>query len=414
MTPLSLRPRSIDHVQAKASEAETNLVATASSPDWGRLIRERHPRDWLGSGGHVVHSVDIFSSVGGLTLGAGIAAASRGLTLRSRAAVDLDGPALDRHRANLGTEHLVHGSASLVVDSLVHGRGEGATFAYEPAIINDELASLTGKIDLLLAGPPCQGHSNLNNHTRRDDPRNDLYLLAPAIAVGLKAPMVVIENVPEVTSAKSDVVRTAMSLLRGAGYHVTAGVIKATDLGWPQTRRRYFVVASRVAEPVPLADIVGAFRAPTRGVSWLLEDLLDHPTEGFMDEIPRLTEENRRRIDYLFREDLFNLPNDERPECHKSGTSYGATYGRMRWDEPAPTLTTGFSTPGRGRFIHPLRPRVLTPREAARIQGFPDWFSFGDASAPPSRKQLTQWIGNAVPSPLGWAAALSCLLPTAH
>jgi DNA (cytosine-5)-methyltransferase 1 len=396
----------------KAGAAESDLVATAAHPDWGQLIRERHPQGWPGGGGQVLNSVDVFSSVGGLTLGAGIAAASRGLSLRSRAAVDLDGPALEVHQANLGTEHLVRGSASLVVDSVVHGRGEGATFAYEPVLIDEVLASLAGEVDLLLAGPPCQGHSNLNNHTRRDDPRNDLYLLAPAIAVGLRAPMVVIENVPEVTSAKSDVVRTAISLLRGAGYHVVAGVIKATDLGWPQTRRRYFIVASRLTEPVPLADVVGALRAPARGVSWLLEDLLDHPAEGFMDAVPQLTEENRRRIDFLFRENLFNLPNDERPECHRSGTSYGATYGRMRWDEPAPTLTTGFSTPGRGRFIHPLRPRVLTPREAARIQGFPDWFSFGDAAAPPSRKQLTQWIGNAVPSPLGWAAVLSCLLPT--
>jgi DNA (cytosine-5)-methyltransferase 1 len=82
----------------------------------------------------------------------------------------------------------------------------------------------------------------------------------------------------------------------------------------------------------------------------------------------------------------------------------------MKWDEPAPTITGGFQTPGRGRFIHPKRKRVLTPHEASRIQGFPDWFDFISPLAEgPTRTMLGKWIGDAVPSILGAAAVLSAI-----
>ena len=82
----------------------------------------------------------------------------------------------------------------------------------------------------------------------------------------------------------------------------------------------------------------------------------------------------------------------------------------MSWDKPAPTITTGFLTPGRGRFIHPLKPRVLTPHEAARVQGFPDWFDFCTPIGKSlSRTNLTKWVGDAVPSVLGAAAVIAAL-----
>ena len=93
--------------------------------------------------------------------------------------------------------------------------------------------------------------------------------------------------------------------------------------------------------------------------------------------------------------------------------SYTSVYGRMRPNEPAPTITTGFTTPGRGRFVHPTNRRTLTPREAAVIQGFPLTYRFvTESGSPPSRSQLAKWIGDAVPMPLGYAAALSALTAT--
>ena len=125
-----------------------------------------------------------------------------------------------------------------------------------------------------------------------------------------------------------------------------------------------------------------------------------------------LTEANRDRIRWLFDNDEHDLALGQRPECHQDGTSYGAVYGRMHADRPAPTITTGYMTPGRGRFVHPTEHRTLTPAEAARLQGFPDDYCFRPAPGRlPSRSQLTKWIGDAVAAPLGYAAALSALAP---
>jgi DNA (cytosine-5)-methyltransferase 1 len=130
-----------------------------------------------------------------------------------------------------------------------------------------------------------------------------------------------------------------------------------------------------------------------------------------MDDVPEMSEANRKRVDWLFDHDAFDLPNHQRPDCHKDGHTYPSVYGRMYWNQPASTITGGFLTPGRGRYVHPKRRRVLTPHEAARIQGFPDWFSFRPIDRDPTRAELTKWIGDAVPPILGYAIALSLLVP---
>jgi len=117
-------------------------------------------------------------------------------------------------------------------------------------------------------------------------------------------------------------------------------------------------------------------------------------------------------VNFLIDNDLHDLPNEERPDCHKEGTTYKSVYGRMRADQPAPTLTAGFLSPGRGRFTHPTEPRSLTLREAARLQGFPADYDFrANSFEDPARTDVARWIGNAVPMPLGYAACLAALLP---
>ena len=101
-----------------------------------------------------------------------------------------------------------------------------------------------------------------------------------------------------------------------------------------------------------------------------------------------------------------------RPDCHKNGHTYGSVYGRLRMDRPAGTITGGFMTMGRGRFVHPTQKRTLTPHEAARIQGFPDWYRFTDVTGRDlSRRLYEKLIGNAVPPAMGeppirWALGL--------
>ena len=104
------------------------------------------------------------------------------------------------------------------------------------------------------------------------------------------------------------------------------------------------------------------------------------------------------RMQWLLANDEHDLPNHLRPRCHQDGHTYKSMYGRLRWEEPAQTITSGFSSIGQGRYMHPERLRALTAHEAARIQGFPDYFDF---SAAVTRRALTTMIGNAVPPELG-------------
>lgn len=359
-----------------------------------------------------LRTVDLFCGPGGLALGLQLLADEMGIDVVSAAAVDQDDAALRVYAANHHARRRVSRSVSTLIDYQVDGKGDRANFVYEPELLEDDWQDLPGNVDVVLAGPPCQGHSNLNNRTRRSDRRNELYLSVPAMAMALQAPIVIIENVPAVVHDSQQVVGTTARLLQDAGYHLSTGVLSASDLGWPQSRQRFFLVARRGVRPLDIKACGAALRSEPRPVMWALADLVEQPFDDRMHLRTELTTENQRRIDFLFDHDLHDLPLSERPECHRDGTTYNSVYGRMYPDRPAPTITTGFLTPGRGRYIHPTQRRVLTPREAARLQGFPDDYEFHvDPTEPATKQQLGKWIGDAVPLPLGHAAALAALGP---
>jgi len=360
-----------------------------------------------------LRAVDLFCGVGGLGLGAALAVHSHGRKLRVRRAVDTDATALEVYRRNLRPDRVVNGSVAGAIDYQLRTRGPRVRLAYPPEIVDGALRGAEGA-DLLLAGPPCQGHSNLNNHSRRDDPRNDLFVAAAVVGIALSSRAMVIENVLTVRNARERVVDVSRRLLEEAGYRVAESVLFADQLGWPQSRARFFMVAvhqdsefSEGATDEAFDAFVGSgpfAGAAPRPVPWAIDDLADLDGRGPFDTAPEPNRANRRRMEYLFDNGLFDLPDAERPDCHKNGTSYTSVYGRMHPDRPAQTITTGIGSPGQGRFIHPTRRRLITPHEAARIQGFPDWFSFSPEDREPSRKELAKWIGDAVPPFLAFAA----------
>lgn len=357
----------------------------------------------------VVRGLDLFCGPGGLALGFSQACSELGFDFVSEAAIDDDPGAVDVYATNHGTKRRISASVRSLIDFQVRGIGEKAKFLYEPEIVDEVAAELVGEIDVVLAGPPCQGHSNLNNHTRRSDRRNELYLTVPAFAVATGAPMVVIENVPAVIHDRQKVVSTTKALLEAEGYNVVLGRAFANRLGWPQTRQRFFLLARRDASPADIEQVGAALEHENRALWWAIGDLADEPVDGRLVVEAEYSDENRRRIDWLFDNDEYDLPFSERPECHQDGTTYSAVYGRLHAEQPAPTITTGFMTPGRGRYIHPTRRRTLTPHEAARLQGFPDGYDFHPHQRPSSKAQLAKWIGDAVPMPLGFVAGLSVL-----
>ena len=401
-----MRLGDLDHETVVADLADEGLAAEAAW--WQSLLRGEHPL----SAEHPspIRIVDAFCGPGGLALGVKSAIEALGRTAEFAAIVDTDVTALEIHRHNLGARRHIAASAASLVDFHVLDVGNAATFGYEPEVVHGELLK-AGRVDMFIAGPPCQGHSNLNNHTRRADPRNDLYITSVALGVALGAKMIVIENVPTVQNSHSDVVATAGGLLTSSGYGTSMAVLKADELGAAQRRTRHFLIGvrNRNLDTDYLAKASSRLSAPAMPVSWAIGDLLDIQSSRFIDTVPTLTPVNLDRIDYLFNNNLFDLPDDQRPDCHKNGTTYTAVYGRMHWDRPAQTITTGFGTPGQGRYIHPLRRRVITPHEAARLQGFPDWFDFEPPQLAVRRKYLSKWIGDAVHPALGYAVGLSVL-----
>ena len=358
-----------------------------------------------------LRSADLFCGPGGLANGVRQLAAEMGRDLVPELIVDQDEEAAQVYAANHGARLLEHRSVASLLDFTLKRTGGDASFVYPPEILDDRIGEAVEGIDVVLAGPPCQGHSNLNNHTRREDPRNALYLTAPAFAVAARARICIIENVPTVLHDSERVVETAERLFRSEGYEVVSAVLNAADFGWPQTRRRHFLVARRDAAPIPFDHVVDVLaESEPRSLWWAIRDLEDTVSDEPLEALSNLSEENQSRIDWLFDHEAHDLDLPERPRSHRGGTTYMSVYGRLYRDRPAPTITTGFMTPGRGRFVHPTRRRALTPREAARLQGFPDSYRFVvDSTNPPGRNKLAKWIGDAVPMPLGYAAAMAAL-----
>jgi DNA (cytosine-5)-methyltransferase 1 len=336
-----------------------------------------------------IRVVDLFAGCGGLTLGAAEAARRLGLGVEVRLAVDKDETAIKVFGANFRAAQ----TQCVDVEELFDGcLGDGVPTDTEAGVKDS-----VGPVDILLGGPPCQGHSDLNNHTRRADPRNALYSRMARAAEVFKPTLVMVENVPTVTHDVSKVVDATVERLRACGYVVAEGVIDISRLGAPQRRRRHVVLASRDRR-VDVDAIVGEIGPRCshhpRSVRWAIGDLVIASANGIYDSASVPSEANQERIAWLFDKGEFDLPNRLRPACHQSDHSYTAMYGRLKWTEPAQTLTTGFGSMGQGRYVHPSQRRTITPHEAARLQMLPDFWDFSSVT---KRGQLARLIGNAVP-----------------
>jgi len=346
---------------------------------------------------------DLFSGCGGMTLGAIEAARSLGYDVEVVLAMELDEPIRKIYDANFSST--IATLRADVADRFDGALGKPLTFREK------KTRREVGTIDLLLGGPPCQGHSNLNNHTRRRDPKNALYLRVLRAVEVLEPRAVIIENVPDVRHATNRAVSRSINKLRALGYEVADPVVSAAQLGVPQLRTRHAIVAAKNVEALSAAKLETRSTTKARTLRWAIGDLENEESEDLFRSASKLSEDNAERARYLHDNGEFDLPNRLRPECHrdKPNHRYKSMYGRLHWDQPAQTITTGFGSPGQGRYLHPSRLRTLTPHEAARIQFFPDWFDFSSAK---HRRVLADSIGNAVPPKLAFALVRLALLAT--
>lgn len=371
-------------------ETESRSRRDVDDADLALLKLRHHPASDLEFTGHPIRAVDLFSGCGGMTVGAELGALETGHAFESVLSMDLDEAALEIHHRNFPDGE---------VDARpVEARFDGALddpLTFRERKTRKEFAD----IDLLMGGPPCQGHSNLNNHTRRKDPRNALYARMARAARVLRPSVVVIENVASVIHDRGGVVDATVKALVRQKYRVGQVVVPMVRVGVPQLRKRHVLIATRLDDLDPHSLLhelaTNAFFDPPRELGWAIGDLSRRRGKTVFDTASTPSPENQRRMDYLFEHDLDQLPNPERPPCHQDGNhSYYSIYGRMKWDSPAQTITTGFGSMGQGCYVHPRHARTITPHEAARIQTFPDYFDFGKDTR---RTVLAKVIGNAVP-----------------
>lgn len=320
----------------------------------------------------------------------------------------------------------------------------------------------SGRVDILLGGPPCQGYSIANiNHGDPKDPRNSLFMEFLRVARVLSPKVVVMENVPNIVNAKTKngefVIGIIKDELTKLGYEVRSSILSATDYGVPQIRRRLVVIASKEHlsqfYPTPEYTVTNdtapsLFSILKKGPTlWdAISDLPDIDARGGQPvmeyTIPPQNEyqtmmrqgsdkvynhtamkHSKRMVERMahirWGESSADVPKEMMPHKRSgngilSESSYDQNNRRMFPYKPCHTIAASFYA----NFVHPFKNRAFTPREGARIQSFPDWYVFKGRATTPSRKLLERegrlddlhlcqynQIGNAVPPLMAKAIA---------
>lgn len=346
--------------------------------------QKRKKSDWTRS----IAAVDLFCGAGGLTHGlvdAGVPVV---------AGVDFDEACRHPYEAN----------------------HEGIAFYLQDVakLEASEVAKWFGNAPIrVLAGcAPCQPFSSYSQ--RYETVGTDRWLLLNhfgRLVEELRPDVVAMENVPTIT--RHAVFDDFVATLEGQGYDVWYDVIDCVEYNLPQSRRRTVLLASLHGEI--------ELRAPDESDPTTVEEVLKglpvlrHGGKNEDDPLhaaSRLSELNLERIKASKPGGSWrDWPKHLVADCHRrnTGKKYPSVYGRMKCNEPAPTLTTQFYGFGSGRFGHPSQDRGLSLREGAILQGFPHDYSFVPEGAPIQFKVLGRLIGNAVPVELGRAIGESII-----
>ena len=331
--------------------------------------------------------VEVFCGVGGL---------SHGFVLEGfkvRAGVDVDPACRYPFEHNNFAFFLEHDVAELSSET-VSGLFEGA------------------ERKILVGCTPCQPFSTYSHYRANEKWR--LLREFGRLVREVKPDIVSMENVPRLTTFRNgELFADFFSVLADTGYeHVWYDIVDCADFGVPQTRRRLVVLASRIG-PIRL-------RWPTHSPDCAsVRDAIGNlPPIGAGEQdaadplhrASRLSPTNLARIrasspGMSWRE----WDPDLVAACHRkpSGRWYGSVYGRMSWDELAPTITTQCTGFGNGRFGHPEQDRAISLREAALLQTFPARYEFFESGKPWHIGTAARLIGNAVPVSLARAIARS-------
>ncbi len=271
---------------------------------------------------------------------------------------------------------------------------------YSPVALERELKIKKRDDNMIfVACAPCQFWTNIQTNKNKSKETKNLILDFKRFVKYFEPGFVVMENVPGVSSKTP--IKKFIDTLKTFKYHVNSSIIDMSLYGIPQNRKRFTLLASRISKisfPKPkqkrltVRDILGKengfpqIEAGTKDITHFL-----HSTSSLSEKnIQRLkmTEKNGGDRSVWMSRRKFQL------SCYSKGKDiFYDTYGRMWWDQPAPTITTKFISISNGRFAHPEEDRGLSLREGATLQTFPKKYRFVEEKITLTAKM----IGNAVP-----------------
>ena len=331
-----------------------------------------------------IEVVDLFCGTGGLSYGM----KSRGLHILS--GYDIDSTCRFAYETN--------NAAKFHYKDIREVKGEDVKRLYSRKSIR------------VLAGcAPCQPFSSYAHTNKKKDPNKyDLLYEFGRLVKEVRPDIVTMENVPSIlTFSLKPVFPDFVKTLREEGYNVKYQVVFCPDYGIPQTRKRLVLLASRLGS----ISLIEKTNTPEnyKTVGDVIRDLEPITAGGMSSTDPlhrcrSLTDVNLLRIQNTpYGGSWKDWPEELVLECHRkeSGKSFGSVYGRMKWEEPSPTITTECTGIGNGRFGHPEQDRAISIREAALLQTFPITYRFFEKESEVSLKNASRYIGNAVPPRLG-------------
>jgi DNA (cytosine-5)-methyltransferase 1 len=342
--------------------------------------------------------IDLFAGAGGMSLGF---SQEFGHTFKHVWANDYNKAAAETYRANFGK--CIQGDIVTLLENP------------ETKIPN---------ADVVIGGPPCQGFSLLNKN-KHADPRKQLWRPFFEVVLRSGAEVFVMENVPQLKGSPE--FEAIVAEAEEHGFEIASGILSASDYGVPQRRHRVFIIGCTFADPKlvfppkrthynekngttpTLFKLNGDYvdnPKPWRTVKDAIADLPNPEGTEIRPNIPILdlhfgrtpTPLSLKRYKTIPKQGMNRFDLQDRapeltPACWIRKTSGGTDlFGRLWWDRPAFTIRTEFFKPEKGRYLHPVKHRPITHREAARLQTFPDDFKFSG-----SKIEVAKQIGNAVP-----------------
>ena len=252
--------------------------------------------------------------------------------------------------------------------------------------------------DLIFGGPPCQGFSTLGDKLS-SDPRNDLFRAFARLVGELRPKFVLIENVKSlVTMYQGRFADEIIQTFESMGYTMRMQILNAANYGVPQLRERVFFFGTKhnAEFEFPKATHGHGLEAPHQTVWDAISDLMNESKPISNHSVLSHTEKVIARYKLIPEGGRLPPPHELPEDIRRS--NFGNTYKRLHRNQPSLTMV-----PGNNAFpVHPVLHRSLTPREAARLQSFPDDFVFaGD------RRNQCILVGNAVPPKLAFAIGCS-------